>query len=78
MIMYGYWVSLPYVGLRVLDKRSLMMVILVGHKCIYKTPLPFFATQIINPFLYSIISANHDKGEELQTMVKSLHPLLYL
>jgi hypothetical protein len=26
-------------------------------------PLPFYATQIINPFLNSGISPNHDKGE---------------
>ena len=25
-------------------------------------PLPFYATQIINPFLTSRISANHNKG----------------
>ena len=26
-------------------------------------PLPFYATQIINPILNSMISANHNKGE---------------
>ena len=26
-------------------------------------PLPYYATQIISPFLISMISANHDKGK---------------
>ena len=30
---------------------------------VFQTPLPFYATQIINPFLNSRISANHDKVE---------------
>ena len=33
---------------------------------VYQTPLPFCATQRINPFLNSIISANYEKGEEFQ------------
>ena len=31
---------------------------------VFHTPLPFYATQIINPFLNSWVSANHDKVEE--------------
>ena len=33
---------------------------------------PFYATQIINPFLNSRISANHEKVFRLSAMVKSL------
>ena len=29
---------------------------------VFQTPLPFFATQIVNTFLNSRISANHNKG----------------
>ena len=51
------------------------------HLCntanIYQTPLPFYATQIINPFLNPIISANPNKGEEFQQIAKSLYPLLF-
>ena len=32
---------------------------------IHFPPLPFYATQMINPFLNSGISANHAKGERL-------------
>ena len=32
--------------------------------CLYQPPLPFYVTQIINPFLASTMSANHDKGLE--------------
>ena len=39
---------------------------------VFHTPLSFYATQIINPFLNSRISANHDKVDGLQSMVKSL------
>ena len=35
-------------------------------------PLPTHAIQIINPFLNSRITANHDKVEKFQAMVKSL------
>ena len=35
-------------------------------------PLPFHAIQIINPFLNSRITANHDKNEKIQPMLKSL------
>ena len=35
---------------------------------------PFYATQIVNPFINSIILANHEKGEELMPMAKSLYP----
>ena len=31
---------------------------------VFHIPLPFFAIQMINPFLYSRNSANHDKWEE--------------
>ena len=31
---------------------------------VYQTPLPYYTTQIINPFLNQIISANHKKGEK--------------
>ena len=46
-------------------------------KCL-SYPLPFNATQIINPFLDSMISANHEKGEEFQLM-KCVNPnIVYL
>ena len=46
-------------------------------KCL-QTPLPFYATQIINSSLNSMLSANHKKGEEFQPMEKFLYPLLFL
>ena len=36
---------------------------------VFTTLLPFYATQIINPFLTSRISAKHEKGEEYKTRV---------
>ena len=39
---------------------------------IYQTPLPSYATQIINPFLNSMVLANHEIGLEFQLIVKSL------
>ena len=35
-------------------------------------PLPFYATQIVNPFLNSIISVNHDKAIGILTNRESL------
>ena len=43
-----------------------------------KWKVPFHATQIINHFLNSIISANSEKGDEFQQIEKSLYPLLLL
>ena len=43
---------------------------------IFHTPLPFYETLIINPFLNPRILANHDKVEGLSSthsMVKSLY-----
>ena len=37
-------------------------------ECVYY-PLPFYATQIINPFLTSRISANLGKGESLYSLM---------
>ena len=34
--------------------------------------LPFYATQIINPYHYSIISAIHEKGEEYQLIHREI------
>ena len=45
---------------------------------VFKTPLPFYGTQIIDPFLKSRISANHEKGLEFQPIVKSLYSLIFL
>ena len=39
---------------------------------------PFYATQIINPFLNSRISTNNDKGQGFQPIVKYLYPLMFL
>ena len=38
----------------------------------FKSPLLFIATEIINPFLDSMISANHDKVEEHSAISKIL------
>ena len=35
--------------------------------CIEGKGVPFYANQIINPFLISIISANYEKEDEFQT-----------
>ena len=45
----------------------------VIHQMYIKPPLPFYATLIINPFLNSIISASHKKGEEFQPIVESFY-----
>ena len=44
----------------------------------FLTPIPFYATQIINPFLNSRNSVNHNKVERIQLMVKSLERGLFL
>ena len=44
---------------------------------ILNKPLPFYGTQIINRFLSSMLSVNHDKLEGFQPIVKSLYPLLF-
>ena len=41
-------------------------------------PFPFYATQIINHFLKSMISANYNEVERIRPIVKSLYPLLFL
>ena len=46
--------------------------------CVMSSLFPFYSTQIVNPFHDLLISANHDKRERFQTLVKSLHPLLFL
>ena len=38
--------------------------ILCNTENVYQTPLSYNATQTINPFINSIISANHEKVEE--------------
>jgi len=38
----------------------------------FHTPLPFYATQIINPFFNSMISANHVKVESLSAYDENL------
>ena len=36
------------------------------YRCLLCNTLPFSVTQIINPFLNSISSANHEKWKEFQ------------
>ena len=43
----------------------------LSYTNVYQTPLPFYVTQIINPFLYSVICANYEKVEEFQSIVIS-------
>ena len=45
--------------------------ILYNAANVFQSPLPIFVTQIINPFLNSRISANHDKRQGLRPKVKS-------
>ena len=59
-----------------LEKQKSLNVVKFS-KC-PSSPLPFYGTQIINSFLSSMISANHDKGEGFQLIVKSIYPLLFL
>ena len=47
------------------------------RECLYH-PLPFYATQMIKPFLNSWISANHNKGVVFQPIVKFLYSLMLL
>ena len=44
----------------------------------FKILLPFYATQISNPFHNSRISAKQDKREGFWQIVKSLYPLMFL
>ena len=57
-------------------KTVLVLVVTSIFLChtpnVFYTLLPFYATQIINPFHNSRISANHDKGEGFQPIVKSI------
>ena len=45
---------------------------------VFTNPLPFCATQIINPFLTSRLSTNHDKGLDLKKIEESLYSLMFL
>ena len=53
-----------------IEKQLLHLIMKYTH-CL-SHPLPFYATQRINPFLNSRISANHDKMEDFQPIIKSL------
>ena len=39
--------------------------------------IPFYGTQIINHFLSSMISANHDKVKVFKPIAKSLYPFCF-
>ena len=76
---------LIYFGISfILSKESLCQInkqrsILLNTQNVFKTPLTLFTTQMIYPFLNSRISANHDKGQGFQPIVKSLqYPLMFL
>ena len=58
-------------------EKQILPNILLFSKCPFY-PLHFYATQMINPFLDSMISANHGKVEGLKPIVKSLYPVLFL
>ena len=56
------------IGLKYAYKRDLTVEkqvarYLCNMPCVFHTPLPFYATQIINIILNTRISTNHDKGE---------------
>ena len=56
----------------ILIKYQLPRGIMKYNKCL-SYPLPFYATQMINPFLNSRLLVNHDKVDRLSAnMVKSL------
>ena len=46
--------------------------ILCNTANVYQILLPFYATQMINSFYNSIISANHEKGEKFKPFIISL------
>ena len=46
---------------RLYNKEAIAAFKFEIHQMSFKPPFPFIATQIINPFLNSIISANHEK-----------------
>ena len=54
-----------------IEKQFLSQIMKYSIKCL-SYPLPFYATQIINPFLSSRFSDNHDKVGDFQQIVKSL------
>ena len=64
----------------ILQKRFKKRGILCNTAKVCQTPFlsTFYATETTNPFLNSIVSANHEKGKEFQAMVKSIYPLLFL
>ena len=64
------------------NKRYLMIDPQIARHFVHyseclSNPLPFKATQIINPFLDSRFSANNNKGFEFQPIVKSLYSLMF-
>ena len=52
-------------------------VFCVIHQICINPPLPFYATQIINPFVNSIVSANHEKEKDFQPMEKLYAPYCF-
>ena len=52
-----------YFSKKILKWRNKYCGILCNTANVLHTPLPFYATQIINRFLNSMISDNHDKVE---------------
>ena len=64
-------------GINGKKKINKYRVILSNLANALQTPFPFYGTQLINPFLSSLISANHDKVEEFQLILKSVYPSLF-
>ena len=58
--------------------RSTNSASVCALQCMSLPTLPFYATQIINPFLTSSISVNYDKGLEFQPIGESLYSLISL
>ena len=52
-----------YIIEELLPQRNKQCGIQCNRVNVYEAPLPLYTTQIINPFLNSIISDNHEKQE---------------
>ena len=68
-----YFLGYTVIVKEILYQRNKYHVTFCNLENVLHTPLSFYATQIINSFLSSMISANYYKVEGFQLIVKSLY-----
>ena len=67
MIQYNFWIKYQLYQKRFYNRETNSAAFCVILQLSIK-PLPFYATQIVNPFLNSIISSNHEKRKDFHPM----------